>query len=165
MDGYFNQTNTSMYNIYDKCYKTPNVTEEDDLEYINTGCEDNAGIMTFLNDAHVKENWNIKEQKEWQPCNKKIFMEYQGDRNAFDHLPFLIKNHLRIVCFLIFSGFIRVILTPIYRLLELRSGFRILGILLICLSKEFGGSGGFQADTKERIRLEVSSGNFVTLLS
>ena len=49
-----------MYNIYDKCYKTPNLTDDDNLEYINTGCEDNAGIMTFLNDHVVKQKWNIQ---------------------------------------------------------------------------------------------------------
>lgn len=67
MDGYFNKTNTSMYNVYDKCYKTPNDTiEEDlsfDLEYINTGCEDNLGIITFLNDPNVKKNWNLDVDK------------------------------------------------------------------------------------------------------
>ena len=58
MDGYFNKTNTSMYNIYDKCYKSKE--KADNLGYINTGCEDNAGIITFLNDANVKKNWNIQ---------------------------------------------------------------------------------------------------------
>jgi hypothetical protein len=50
-----------MYNIYDKCYKTRNDSEE--LEYVNTGCEDNVGILSFLNDANTKKNWNIDSQK------------------------------------------------------------------------------------------------------
>ena len=57
MDKQFNQTNSSMYNIYNKCYKTKNDTFEDN--YINTGCEDDLGVVNFLNDPNVKKNWNI----------------------------------------------------------------------------------------------------------
>ena len=121
MDGYFNATNTSMYNIYDKCYKTVNESLEE-LDYINSGCEDHAGITTFLNDPFVKKKWNIDNPKEWEPCNSKIIMEYQGDRNAYDHLPFLIKNHLRIVCSFLFSGSIREISTLMSRLLAPKNG-------------------------------------------
>jgi len=32
MDQYFNETNTSPYNIYDKCWKTRNDTDLEDLE-------------------------------------------------------------------------------------------------------------------------------------
>lgn len=46
MDKKFNETNSSMYNIYDRCYKTQNNSEN----YINTGCEDHIGILTFFND-------------------------------------------------------------------------------------------------------------------
>jgi hypothetical protein len=49
-----------MYNIYDKCYKSKNSASDN---YINTGCEDNAGIMTFLNDKNVRANWNIVTTK------------------------------------------------------------------------------------------------------
>lgn len=45
-----------MYNLYDKCYKTKNTTG---LKYVNTGCEDDAGITNFLNDPSVKKNWNF----------------------------------------------------------------------------------------------------------
>jgi hypothetical protein len=31
----------------------------EDLSYINTGCEDDVGVITFLNDPVVKKNWNI----------------------------------------------------------------------------------------------------------
>jgi hypothetical protein len=34
LDSLFNDTNTSAYNIYDKCYKGQN----DSLSYLNTGC-------------------------------------------------------------------------------------------------------------------------------
>ncbi len=71
MDTQFNKTNSSMYNIYSKCYKVVNDTFEDN--YVNTGCEDNVGILTFLNDPNVKKNWNIESDKEWEPCNKNIF--------------------------------------------------------------------------------------------
>lgn len=50
----FDATNTSMYNIYDKCYKTKKTSN-----YVNTGCEDNEGIMDYLNDKNVQKNWNI----------------------------------------------------------------------------------------------------------
>lgn len=91
-----------MYNIYSQCYKTPNSSQEDN--YINTGCEDDLGVLNFLNNPNVKKNWNIDVDKEWQPCNKNIFMEYLGKVNAYQLLPFLIKNHLRIVSLLLFSG-------------------------------------------------------------
>ena len=76
----------------------------EDLQYINTGCEDDAGIMTFLNDANNKKNWNIDVDKEWTPCNRKIVEEYQDSKNAYDVLPFLIKNNIRIVHISLFSG-------------------------------------------------------------
>lgn len=91
-----------MYNIYSQCYKTANSSFEDN--YINTGCEDNLGVLTFLNDPNVRINWNIDTDKEWEPCNKNIFMEYQGKVNAYQLLPFLIKNHIRIVSVSLFSG-------------------------------------------------------------
>jgi hypothetical protein len=69
MDKIFNDTNTSPYNIYDKCYRGQN----DSSNYINTGCEDNAGLMTFLNDPNVQDNWNIQPNSTWQPCNNKVF--------------------------------------------------------------------------------------------
>lgn len=61
MDTQFNKTNSSMYNIYSQCYKTSNSSMEEN--YINTGCEDEVGILTFLNDANVKKNWNIDVDK------------------------------------------------------------------------------------------------------
>ena len=112
MDGIFNKTNTSMYNIYDKCYKTQNTTEG--LKYINTGCEDDVGIMTFLNDQNMRKNWNIKTEKEWTPCNKKIIMEYQGSRNVYDILPFILQRKLRVVNLTIFSGSILEILIQVF---------------------------------------------------
>jgi hypothetical protein len=48
-----------MYNIYDKCYKT----KTNSSNYVNTGCEDDEGILTYLNDDNVKKNWNIKYNK------------------------------------------------------------------------------------------------------
>jgi hypothetical protein len=69
MDKQFTATNTSAYNIYDKCYKSTNSTSN----YVNTGCEDNIGILTFLNDPSIKAKWNINSSKAWEPCNKKVF--------------------------------------------------------------------------------------------
>jgi len=69
MDKIFNTTNTSMYNIYDKCYRSQNSSEN----YINTGCEDNAGILTFLNEPSTKKKWNIYTEKEWTPCSSDVF--------------------------------------------------------------------------------------------
>jgi len=45
-----------MYNIYDKCYKSKTNSSSN---YVNTGCEDNEGIMNYLNDKNVRNNWNI----------------------------------------------------------------------------------------------------------
>lgn len=87
-----------MYNLYDKCYKTKNTTG---LKYVNTGCEDDAGITNFLNDPSVKKNWNFLENKEWMPCNTTVFEEYRSGQNSFHLLPELIKNKLRIW---VFSG-------------------------------------------------------------
>lgn len=110
MDTIFNKTNSSMYNVYSKCYKTVNDTFEDN--YINTGCEDNVGILTFLNDPNVKKNWNIDSDKEWEPCNRNVFREYQGRTHVYDMLPFFITNKLRIVPSFLFSGYTRETLTP-----------------------------------------------------
>ena len=94
LDDFFNTTNTSMYNIYDKCYRGQN----DSSNYVNTGCEDNAGIMTFLNDKTVRANWNIKEgAKEWQPCNVNIYNNFHTGNGSYHLLSYLIKNNLRIV--------------------------------------------------------------------
>ena len=38
LDNKFNDTNTSAYNIYDKCYRGKN--DSGNLGYVNTGCED-----------------------------------------------------------------------------------------------------------------------------
>lgn len=70
LDNKFSVTNTSSYNIYDKCYKGQN--DSSSLKYVNTGCEDEAGLMNYLNDPHVQMNWNIRA-KEWKPCNNKVF--------------------------------------------------------------------------------------------
>lgn len=69
MDKQFNATSTSMYNLYDKCYKSANQSSN----YINTGCEDTFGVVTFLNDPLIKKRWNINTEKEWTPCNNKIY--------------------------------------------------------------------------------------------
>lgn len=58
LDNKFNATNTSEYNIYDKCYKGQN--DSVTLSYVNTGCEDDAGLINYLNDPIVQENWNIR---------------------------------------------------------------------------------------------------------
>lgn len=136
MDSQFNKTKTSMYNIYDKCFQTPNNTfesivgdssegssdEAEEVNYINTGCEDNVGILTFLNDKNVKKNWNVDVDKEWLPCNNNIFAEYVTKVDTYSILPFLIKYKLRIVSSNLFSGFIREILTHLYPLLAPKSG-------------------------------------------
>lgn len=92
VDKIFNGTNSSMYNIYAPCYKSK-TTEN----YINTGCEDNIGILQYLNDARVRESWNIRTDKEWMPCNDKIHAEYQNGQNSYHLYPELIKSRLRIV--------------------------------------------------------------------
>jgi hypothetical protein len=147
-----------MYNLYDKCYKTKNTTG---LKYVNTGCEDDAGITNFLNDPSVKKNWNFLENKEWTPCNTTVFEEYRSGQNSFHLLPELIKNKLRIVRILLYSGSFLGMLIRIFPLLELGDGLMSLDILSRCLSEGFGENGGFREDTLEKIKLEVSSGSCV----
>lgn len=154
----FKDTNTSMYNIYDKCYKAKNTTG---LKYVNTGCEDDAGITNFLNDPSVKEHWNFLANKEWTPCNTTVFEEYRSGQNCFHLLPELIKNKIRIVRILLYSGSFLGILIRIFRLLEQEDGLMSLDILWRCQLGEFGENGGFLEDTQEKIKLEVSSGSSV----
>ena len=122
MDKQFNSTLTSMYNIYAKCYKTSNDSSENVL---NTGCEDTYGIMTFFNDPSIRKKWNIMIDKEWTPCNNKIYTEFMGTRNAYAFLPYLIENRIRIVIFLLFSGYFQGTLIPMFRLSEPKDGLTI----------------------------------------
>ena len=121
MDKKFNETNSSMYNIYDRCYKTQNSSSN----YINTGCEDHIGILTFFNEPSTRKRWNIKGDTEWTPCNKKVFLQYHGARNAYQILPLLIEKKLRIVIILIFSGFILETSTLMSPSLVLNDGSKI----------------------------------------
>lgn len=155
LDGYFNDTNSSLYNIYDKCYKSKNTSRQ----YINTGCEDNAGLMTFLNDPSVKKNWNIDTSKEWVPCDENVFKEYLGRNNSYWIFPFLIQNKLKIVPFLLSSGSTQATSTPTSPSSAPKDGYRIWDTLSRCQSKEYGESGGFQEGTRERIKSAASSGN------
>jgi len=155
LDGYFNDTNSSLYNIYDKCYKSKNTSRQ----YINTGCEDNAGLTTFLNDPSVKKNWNIDTTKEWAPCDDNVFKEYLGKNNSYWIFPLLIQNKLKIVQFLLFSGSTRETSTPTSPSSAPSAGCKTWGTLSTCQSKEFGENGGFQEGTRERIKSAASSGN------
>lgn len=115
MDSKFNDTNTSEYNIYDKCYRGQN--DSVDLSYVNTGCEDEAGLITYLNDPHVQESWNIRP-KEWKPCSSKVFEAYLSGKNSYYLLPVLIQSHLRIVIFFI-------ILVDLFRRFRFKSSYFI----------------------------------------
>jgi len=84
-----------VYNIYNKCYKSTNTSSN----YVNTDCEDTYGILTFLNDPSIRKKWNIQTDKEWTTCNDKIYAEFQGSRNAYAFLPYLIENKMRLVTF------------------------------------------------------------------
>ena len=55
MDKNFNATNTSPYNIYSKCYHPKNNT----VNVMNTGCEDEEGVLKFFNTDNFKNFWNI----------------------------------------------------------------------------------------------------------
>lgn len=92
MDKDYNATNTSAYNIYNKCYKSPANT-------INLGCEDETGPITYLNDADFKRNWNIKEIEghKWEPCSQKVWTEYVGSNGSYHLMEGLIKDNMRIV--------------------------------------------------------------------
>ena len=104
MDELFNNTRSSPYNIYSKCWRGKNDTRPN---YVNTGCEDIAGIENYLNDPIVRDNWNIRDgAPEWLPCNNRVFHEYHGDaKNIYWMMPDLIKSGLRIVMCVLCSGF------------------------------------------------------------
>ena len=137
-----------MYNLYDKCYKTKNTTG---LKYVNTGCEDDSGITNFLNDPSVKKNWNFLMNKEWTPCNTTVFEEYRSGQNSFHLLPELIKNKLRIVRILLYSGSFLEMLIHIFQLLEQEDGLMSLDIPWRCQLGGYGENGGCQEDTQEKI--------------
>jgi len=80
--------------------------------------------MTYLNDPTVRKNWNIEGDKEWVPCNTKIYAEYLPGNNSYWIYPYLIKNKLRIVFIFIFSGFTREMLALLYQLSELKDGLK-----------------------------------------
>jgi hypothetical protein len=82
LDDIFDATKSPTFNIYDKCYKS-NTTQNSEVKYVNTNCEDNIGIMTYLNDPNVKKNWNIPEDKAWTPCNDQIYAEYRNGNNSY----------------------------------------------------------------------------------
>jgi hypothetical protein len=124
----FNATNSSMYNIYDKCYKA----KPTEFSYVNTGCEDEAGIVNFLNDPSIRNKFNINVEKEWVPCNFTVFEQYHGRNNSFWIYPFLIQNKLKIVQFVLFSGCIQVMLTLSFLLSVLKDGLKNYVTLLRC---------------------------------
>ena len=86
-------------------------------------------------------------------------MEYQGSRNAFDILPFLLQKKLRVVNIFLFSGSTPEILTPLFPSLAPKGGLKISEISWKCPSEESGDNGGSQENTREKIKWEASSGN------
>lgn len=111
MDKIFNSTNSSLYNIYNPCYKGRN-----NSNYINSGCEDDSNIKTYLNDPTVRESWNIQGDKEWVPCNTGIYKQYLPGNGSYWIYPYLIKNNLRIVFVFILSGSTQEMLAHSYPL-------------------------------------------------
>lgn len=64
LDKFFNSTNSSSLNIYDKCYKTVN-----NSNVINSDCEDESGLLTYANQHSFKFNWHLNENKTFSVCN------------------------------------------------------------------------------------------------
>lgn len=60
LDDFYLAANTSFYNIYNYCY---NSSKESNT--INMGCEDESATITYFNDPHFRENWNIVGEKKW----------------------------------------------------------------------------------------------------
>lgn len=112
-----------------------------------------------MNSEEFKRNWNIATKKEWTPCNNKIIAEYLDSNNVEDILPFLIKNNLRIVINLLFSGYTQGISTPTFQSSAPRSGLIDSDTLSTCLLNAPGESGGFPEDTNTKIKSEASSGS------
>ena len=131
MDKIFDATLSPTFNIYDKCYKS-NTTMKSEVNYVNTNCEDNIGLMTFFNDPNVKKNWNIPVDKDWAPCNDQIYVEYRNGNNSYWIYPYLIQNKIRVVMISLFSGFIQEMLTLMFPSLVPRDGLMIYVILWRC---------------------------------
>jgi hypothetical protein len=68
LDAFWNSTNSSTYNIYAKCYKSQNSSEN----IVSLSCDDEKGIMLLLNDEMFQNTIHVTPGN-WSVCNKTIF--------------------------------------------------------------------------------------------
>ncbi len=87
-DSKFQATNTSSYNIYAKCYKG-----QGNSMVPNTGCEDEDGIITFLNDAGIQTKMHVIPGN-WTVCNPNLRRNYHdGNKNGSEWIyKYLIQQ-------------------------------------------------------------------------
>ena len=122
LDKVFNETNSSMYNIYAKCYASGNTT----LSIVggaNEKCEDTAGIIEFLNDPAIKKQLHVNDVK-FSVCNEEVYDHYLGNSSGSIWIyPMLLQKRSKIVSFCLLSSFIREILTRLCPSQGLKSGW------------------------------------------
>ena len=66
LDAKFKKTNSSMMNIYNKCYW------DDSFSVWNDNCDDESGIFNHMNNDETKINWHIDSTEKWDVCSETI---------------------------------------------------------------------------------------------
>lgn len=86
LDGVFAKANSSMYNIYDKCYKGA-----EQLGEPNPICEDEVAILTVLNDPGFQTAMHVNNVT-FSVCNEKVRTSYEGRKDgSYDIMKELIS--------------------------------------------------------------------------
>ena len=75
LDKLFDSTNSSMYNIYDKCYKS------DKVDLHNTVCVDESAIVTVLNDPGFQTALHVN-QVAYKVCNDLVRSSFEGSSDG-----------------------------------------------------------------------------------
>lgn len=98
LEGQFNRTSASIYDIYGKCFKQPLNASllRDDL-----GCDDIIGVYTFLNTLLHKRALHVDPERHWEPCSDAVSSNYSMDARASYWLYPLLVEHYRV---LVYSG-------------------------------------------------------------
>ena len=77
-----------MYNIYAKCYKSTNDSEN----ILNLSCDDEKGILQLLNDELFQNTLHVTHGN-WSVCNMDIFKAYiGGNEGSYSIYSYLIKQ-------------------------------------------------------------------------
>ena len=114
LDEKFESFNTSIFNIYDRCYYqnlslSAGVSDGLNTEYkltqsggklkLNGGlsCEDEMGMYNWLNEPVIKGELHVNISKHWTNCNEQVSSRYQKNpEQSYPLYKELIKQKLRI---------------------------------------------------------------------